>query len=55
MANVIRFVLSNFPLVCLILAYLFALFRSRKSFGERLTHYLLLLPVGIVGLWGFYY
>jgi len=54
--NVIGFVLYNFPSVCLVLAFFLAVvIRTRKSFGERLTRYLLLLPVGITGLWGFYY
>lgn len=29
--------------------------RRNRWFGETLTHFLLLLPVGIGGLWGFYF
>lgn len=56
MESVIRFVLSNFTLVTLILAILLSLIpRKRRSYGEILTRYMLLLPVGLVGIWAFYY
>ena len=56
MSAIITFVLENFPAVCLVLAFLLAIIvRRRVSFGESLTKYLLLLPVGFGGIWGYYY
>lgn len=56
MSYFLELVLGNFPMFCLILAFLIVLFFKReKSFGEMMTRYLLLLPMGLGGLWGFYY
>ena len=56
MESVIRIVLSNFTLVTLLLAIILSLVpRQDRSFSEILTRYMLLLPVGLVGIWAFYY
>lgn len=56
MGEIIKLILSNFPLVLVTLAFIFALVpRKDRSFGEVFARYILLLPVGIGGLWGFYF
>ncbi len=56
MATVLKLVLGNFPTFCLVLAFFLSfLGKKKRSFGESLTRYTLLLPIGLAGIWGFYY
>ncbi|MFO1132793.1 MAG: DUF6790 family protein [Hyphomicrobiales bacterium] len=57
MAQIISFVLSNIPAVCFALAIVVALLRhDGQSFAARLLDWLLLLPVGVGGVWaGFFH
>ncbi len=56
METFIRIILSNFTLVTLVLAVIFSLIpRYGQSFGETLARNMLLLPIGLVGVWAFYY
>lgn len=56
METLIAYTLGHFPLVLVVLSVLFAIFcRKEASFGEALSRYLLLLPIGLGGIWGFYF
>ncbi|PZF77888.1 hypothetical protein DK847_05530 [Aestuariivirga litoralis] len=57
MAAVISYILSNIPAVCFALAILLALLRhDGRSLAARLLDWMLLLPVGIGGVWaGFFH
>lgn len=52
-ANAIRLILTNIPLVMFILASLIPLLRHRQSgrFAERYLSWLLLLSIGVASLW----
>src|SRR5579863_1294243 len=51
-ANIIRFVLQNLPALMFIVAFVFAAVRRRHgAVAERLLSWILLLPIGITGLW----
>jgi hypothetical protein len=50
-AQLIGFLIRNLPAVLFVLAMILALTRRRGSAAERLLAWLLLLPIGITGLW----
>jgi hypothetical protein len=51
-AHVIRFVLQNLPALLLIVALLVATARRHRGpIAERFLSWILLLPIGITGLW----
>jgi hypothetical protein len=50
-ARIIQFVLQNLPALLFVLALLVAALRRHGSFAERLLSWILLLPIGVTGLW----
>jgi hypothetical protein len=51
-ADAIRFVLTNVPAVMLVLAVLVAAIpRTGRPFAARLLDWVLLLPIGVTGIW----
>jgi hypothetical protein len=57
MAEVISYILSNIPAVCFALALIVAFLRhDGRSYAARLLDWMLLLPVGVGGVWaGFFH
>lgn len=57
MAQIISAVLSNIPAICFVLAILLALLRhDGQGLAARLLDWMLLLPVGVGGVWaGFFH
>ncbi len=54
--NVIAFTLQNFSAILFVLALICALMERRRPATERLLSWLLLLPIGLGGLWsGFFH
>jgi len=52
MAETIAFVLRNLPVLLFVAALVFAgLSRSRAPIADRLLNWILLLPIGVSGLW----
>jgi hypothetical protein len=47
----IRFVLHNMPAVLLAVAFIAAVLGRRGTFAERLLGWILLLPIGLTGIW----
>jgi hypothetical protein len=50
-AQLIGFLLRNLPAVLLVLAVIIALARRHAPAAERLLAWILLLPIGVTGLW----
>jgi uncharacterized integral membrane protein len=51
-ATSIKFVLSNLPAFLLILALIIAsICRDRRPIAERFLAWILLLPIGVTGIW----
>ena len=51
-ASIVRFVLHNLPAILFVPAIVIALTRGGSgSFPERMLSWLLLLPIGLTGLW----
>ena len=52
MAETIAFVLRNLPVLLFVAALVFAgLSRSREPMADRLLNWILLLPIGVSGIW----
>ena len=51
MSAAIRFVLHNLPIILLGIAFIMAVLSRRGMFAERLLGWILLLPIGVTGLW----
>ena len=51
MAQLIRFLLQNLPAVLFVIAVIMASLRRNGSTAERLLAWLLLLPIGLTGIW----
>ncbi|MEJ0052074.1 MAG: DUF6790 family protein [Methylovirgula sp.] len=51
MGSSIRFVLHNLPAILLGVAFVAAILSRRGPFPERLLGWILLLPIGLTGLW----
>lgn len=52
MGAAIRFTLQNLPAILLVIAVIAATISRRGNFSSRLLDWVLLLPIGVVGLWG---
>ncbi len=55
MASLIRFILSNFTAILFVAALLCAAFDRRGPAAERTLSWLLLLPIGVGGLWSAFF
>ncbi len=55
LGRAIGFVIRNLPAVLLGLAFLGALVTRRGTFPERLLGWILLLPIGVTGLWAAFF
>ncbi|WP_156898115.1 DUF6790 family protein [Methylocapsa acidiphila] len=47
----VGFLLRNLPAVLFVIAFAIAAFRRRGPFAERLLAWILLLPIGLTGVW----
>lgn len=58
--EIIKFILENFPAVCLIISILlsllsYAIHKDCARANRVLIKYIMLLAIGLSGIWGFYY